>query len=238
MMIRSMPSSRRRPTVFSVVMILAEGLEGDQGEGVLHAGQRLDLAGDEVADVGRIGEVAFHQEVILAGGRIDLRHLFDGDRIVRNLVGPAELAFHLYEDCLHGRRAPAATSLANGARQESRYMIAQPHRGMVIPLLVATRFLWTALARRTRFAGFARRAIATRRTFAARRAFGSLGDGFGVDFLMRRGSNLCRNRCIVLDLGQGSARLAPAAGAAGLAAAPLPLPHPPGTTTAAGPPPP
>jgi hypothetical protein len=38
---------------------LTKSLERDQGEGFLHAGQRLDLAGDEVADVGLFVEIAF-----------------------------------------------------------------------------------------------------------------------------------------------------------------------------------
>src|SRR5476649_737606 len=58
-----------------------ERLEGDQGEGVLHAGHGLDLRRYEVTDVDLLVEIAFHQEVILAGGRIDLRHLLDAHRL-------------------------------------------------------------------------------------------------------------------------------------------------------------
>src|SRR6185436_10548315 len=94
---------------------LAERLEGDEGEGVLHAGQRLDVAGDEVADVGLVVEVALHQQVVLAGGRIDLRHLLDAARIVGDLVGLAELAFHHDENGLHGPlRSGDHSTAANG----------------------------------------------------------------------------------------------------------------------------
>jgi hypothetical protein len=53
--------------------VLTEGLERDQGEGVLHAGKGLDFAGDEMTDVGFFVEIALHEEVVLAGGRVDLR---------------------------------------------------------------------------------------------------------------------------------------------------------------------
>jgi hypothetical protein len=62
---------------------------------------RLDLAGDEMADVGLFVEIALHEEVLLAGGRIDLRYLFDAASIVGHVIGLAELAFHHDEDGLH-----------------------------------------------------------------------------------------------------------------------------------------
>jgi hypothetical protein len=80
---------------------LTESLEGDQGEGVLHAGKGLDLAGDEVTDIGLFVELAFHEKVVLAGGRIDLRHLLDIASIVGHVIGLAELALHHDEDGLH-----------------------------------------------------------------------------------------------------------------------------------------
>src|SRR5207247_3932959 len=81
---------------------LTERLEGDQGEGVLHAGEGLDVAGHEVADVGLFIEVALHEKVVLAGRRIDLRHLLDIAGVVSHLVSLTELAFHHDENGLHG----------------------------------------------------------------------------------------------------------------------------------------
>jgi hypothetical protein len=46
-------------------------------------------------------EVAFHEKVVLAGGRVDLRHLIDAASIVGHVVGLTELAFRHDEDGLH-----------------------------------------------------------------------------------------------------------------------------------------
>src|SRR5215831_1812979 len=99
-------TSDSTPSTKSPSPTSAEGLEGDQGKGVLHAGQRLDLAGDEMADVGLVVEIALHQEVVLAGGRIDLGDLLDAASIVGHVVGPTELAFQHDEDRLHGSPSP------------------------------------------------------------------------------------------------------------------------------------
>ena len=40
--------------------------------------QHLDLAGDETTDIHLRGQIAFDQQVILAGDRIDLADLFNG----------------------------------------------------------------------------------------------------------------------------------------------------------------
>ena len=58
-----MPNHRSRTDRF---WSLAKRLERDQGEGVLHAGNRLDLAGDEVPDVDLLVEIALHRKVVLA----------------------------------------------------------------------------------------------------------------------------------------------------------------------------
>src|SRR3546814_12652068 len=44
---------------------LRERLEGDEGEGVLDAGEGLNLLVHEVADVGAVPEVALDQQVVL-----------------------------------------------------------------------------------------------------------------------------------------------------------------------------
>src|SRR5690606_14660412 len=81
----------------------AEGLEGDQGEGVLHPRKGLDGVGHEVTDVHSVGKIALHQQIVLARDRIDFRHLLDREhRLVGDLVGLAEIALHLNEDRLHG----------------------------------------------------------------------------------------------------------------------------------------
>src|SRR5690606_23857402 len=73
-------------------------------------------------------EVAFHQEIVLPGSRIDLRNLPDGDGIVGNVIGPAELALHHDENGLHESPPPRRAILARRAGEESRYVIAEAHR--------------------------------------------------------------------------------------------------------------
>src|SRR4029453_15722889 len=59
-----------------------ERLEGDDGEGVLDAGQHLHLLVDEVADVGVLVDVELHQQVVMAGRGVDLGgELGFGDRV-------------------------------------------------------------------------------------------------------------------------------------------------------------
>ena len=49
----------------------SERLEGDDGAGVLDARDGLHLLVDEVADIGLVLDVELHQEVEVAGGRVD-----------------------------------------------------------------------------------------------------------------------------------------------------------------------
>src|SRR6185437_6515080 len=126
--------------------ISGEGLEGNGREGVLHVTQRLDLAGDEVADVGLLIEIALHQQVVLTRGRVDLRHALDRQRFLGDLVGLAELALHHHENRLH-----ALADLG----EEGRHVVAQPDRSGAI---IAVAAMGTVLmARRTLGAGLASR---------------------------------------------------------------------------------
>src|SRR3546814_20860253 len=50
---------------------LRERLEGDEGEGVLDAGEGLNLLVHEVADVGAVPEVAPDQQVVLPRRGVD-----------------------------------------------------------------------------------------------------------------------------------------------------------------------
>src|SRR3546814_16488889 len=56
---------------------LRERLEGDEGEGVLDAGEGLNLLVHEVADVGAVPEVALDQQVVLPRRGVDFRNLQD-----------------------------------------------------------------------------------------------------------------------------------------------------------------
>src|SRR5438445_3339009 len=79
----------------------AERLESDDGVGVLDARNHLHLLVDEMADVGVVIDVEFYQEIVIAGGGIDLR----GDLGLRERIGDgiglAELAFELDEEGNH-----------------------------------------------------------------------------------------------------------------------------------------
>src|SRR5512139_1829296 len=89
-----------------------------------------------MTDVGFFVEVAFHEEVVLAGGRIDLRHLIDAASIVGHVIGLAELAFHHDEDGLHDPLLFQGTTLARRAGEESRHVIAETHGcGLVTPVV-------------------------------------------------------------------------------------------------------
>src|SRR5438045_5271361 len=82
--------------------IRRECLEGDDCKGVLDTGQGLHLLGHEMADIGAVGQVALHQEVLLSGGRIDLGDLLDiGNRGIGHATSLAELAFDHDEYGLH-----------------------------------------------------------------------------------------------------------------------------------------
>ena len=71
-------------------------------------GPRLDLFGDEGADVGILGQLELGQQVVLTRGRVNLAHICDIiDQIGRNIVGIAQLAFDEDENgSHHGRNLP------------------------------------------------------------------------------------------------------------------------------------
>src|SRR4029078_5815426 len=79
----------------------AERLEGDDGVGVLDAGNDLHLLVNEMADVGLVVDVKLDQQVVMAGGGVDLR----GDLGLRQRIGHrirlAELAFELDKEGNH-----------------------------------------------------------------------------------------------------------------------------------------
>src|SRR6185312_2278055 len=153
------PPGRCRPR--SQALPSGESLEGDGREGVLHVPQRLDLAGDEVADVGLLVEIALHQQVVLARGRVDLRHALDRQRLLGDLVSLAELALHHHENRLH-----ALADLG----EEGRDVIAQAdRRALVAAALMA---IVRALAARL-----------TLRTALTLRALGTLFSRLGVTAL-------------------------------------------------------
>src|SRR5258707_5996509 len=102
---------RRGVAALLIGFIVRERLVGDDREGVFHARQDLQLLGDEAADIGIFGEIALHQEIVLARGRIDFGDLLDNlDRFVGDDIGLAELAFDHDEDRLHASRSPLAVS--------------------------------------------------------------------------------------------------------------------------------
>ncbi len=71
-------------------------------KGVFDAGQELELAGDETADIGVVVEIALHQQIVLARDRMHLGDLLDVlHRGVGDLVGLAQLALHHDKDGLH-----------------------------------------------------------------------------------------------------------------------------------------
>src|ERR1700738_3155279 len=79
----------------------AECLEGDDGVGVLDAGNYLHLFVDEMADVGVVVDVELDQEIVVAGGGIDLRGDLGFRKRIGNRIGLAELAFELDEKGNH-----------------------------------------------------------------------------------------------------------------------------------------
>src|SRR5262245_33992901 len=109
----------------------SERLEGDDRAGVLNARDGLHLLVDEMADVGLVLDVELHQEVEVAGGRIDFRSELRVRELVRHLVGLAEVAFDLHEEGDHSR-----LRVARGRRrQSSKYGCARqeprPSRGRI-----------------------------------------------------------------------------------------------------------
>src|SRR3982074_199174 len=88
----------------------AERLEGDDGVGVLDAGNGLHLLVDEMADVGVVVDVELDQQVVIPCGGINLRgDLGFGER-VGDGIGLAELAFELDEERNHRCRLPKGVS--------------------------------------------------------------------------------------------------------------------------------
>src|SRR6266446_912670 len=96
---------------------LSERLECDDGARVLDARDGLHLLVDEMADVGLVLDVEFHQQVEIAGGRIDLGSELGIRELVRHFVGLAELAFDLDEEGNHSRLRAALRR----KRQSSKY---------------------------------------------------------------------------------------------------------------------
>src|SRR5216684_672263 len=82
----------------------AERLEGDDGVGVLDAGDHLHLLVDEMADVGVVIDVELNQQVVIAGGGIDLRGDLGLRERIGHRIGLAELAFELDEEGNHFSR--------------------------------------------------------------------------------------------------------------------------------------
>src|ERR1700674_4971786 len=87
-----------------------ERLESNDGVSLLDAGQGLDLFVDEMADVGAVGNVEFHQEVVAAGGGIDLGGDLGVGKPVRHVIGLAKLALDLDEEGNHRLPPPGATA--------------------------------------------------------------------------------------------------------------------------------
>src|SRR6202453_884206 len=79
----------------------AECLEGDDGVGVLDAGNDLHLLIDEMANISVVVDVELHQEVVITRGRIDLGGDLGLGKRVGDGVGLAELAFELHEKRHH-----------------------------------------------------------------------------------------------------------------------------------------
>src|SRR6185437_4979731 len=83
------------------VLACAERLEGDDGVGVLDAWNDLHLLVDEMADVGVVVDVELDQQIVVAGGRVDLRGDLGLGECIGDGVGLAELAFELDEKRYH-----------------------------------------------------------------------------------------------------------------------------------------
>src|SRR5882757_539842 len=87
----------------------AERLEGDDGVGVLDTRNDLHLLIDEMADVGVVVDVELDQQVVIAGGGVDLRGDLGFRERVGDGIGLAELAFELNEKGNHRCRLRGQT---------------------------------------------------------------------------------------------------------------------------------
>ena len=77
-------------------------LESDRRGRVGHARDRLNIAGDEMADIRIIGQIALHEQVKLPRCRMDLGDLINVQRrVIGDVIGLTQFAFHLNEDRLH-----------------------------------------------------------------------------------------------------------------------------------------
>ena len=84
-------------------MLQGKSLIGDGRKCVSNARQSLDLVIDEMADIGVVGKKTFHDQIVLTRCRMDLRNFFDPQCCrVGDIIGFAEFAFDLNEDCQHG----------------------------------------------------------------------------------------------------------------------------------------
>src|SRR6478735_10877784 len=79
----------------------AERLEGNDGVGVLDTGNDLHLLVDEMADVGLVVDVELDQQVVMAGGGVDLRGNLGLRQRIGHRIGLAELAFELDKEGNH-----------------------------------------------------------------------------------------------------------------------------------------
>ena len=89
----------------------SERLEGDDGPRIGDTGDGLYLLGDEMADIGRLIDVEFHQKVEIPRGRIDFRSDLGVRQLIGDLVGLAELAFDLHEKGDHARLRNVAMTI-------------------------------------------------------------------------------------------------------------------------------
>src|SRR5665213_39920 len=118
---RSKGASRRRRNHGARSALAAdltfEGFEGDDGMRVPDAIHALHLFIDEVSDIGAGIDVEFHQQIVVAGGRVD----FGGDlgfgQFVGYLIGFAELAFDLDKEGCH--RAPPTSGCSQSSKNTS-----------------------------------------------------------------------------------------------------------------------
>src|SRR5262249_7245743 len=106
-----------RSRSFALRPVDSERLEGDDRAGVLDAGNGLHLLVYEVTDVGPVLDVEFHQQVEVAGGRIDLGGDLGVREAVGHLVGFAELAFDLDEGRDHSQLRAATDEQPGAAPQ-------------------------------------------------------------------------------------------------------------------------
>src|SRR5216683_8303933 len=70
-------------------------LECDDRPGVQNARDGLDLLGDEMSDVGALLDVEFHQQIEVAGSRINFGCDLGICKRIGHRIGSAEMAFDL-----------------------------------------------------------------------------------------------------------------------------------------------